>query len=77
MRLYLAPKVLIIDEMGYLPLDDIGATILFQLSQRSLRTRQHYPKLPKKLRRLGIDLWSSDDRDRNSASAATRRDVSG
>ena len=27
----LAGKVLIIDEMGYLPLDDLGATIFFQL----------------------------------------------
>lgn len=31
MRVYLAPKVLIIDEMGYLPLDNLGATIFFQL----------------------------------------------
>jgi DNA replication protein DnaC len=31
MRIYLAPRVLIIDEMGYLPLDDMGATIFFQL----------------------------------------------
>jgi DNA replication protein DnaC len=31
MRVYLAPKVLIIDEMGYLPLDDLGGTIFFQL----------------------------------------------
>jgi DNA replication protein DnaC len=31
MRIYLAPKVLVIDEMGYLPLDEIGATIFFQL----------------------------------------------
>ena len=31
MRVYLAPRVLIIDEMGYLPLDEAGATILFQL----------------------------------------------
>src|SRR6201993_5091127 len=31
MRVYLDPKVLIIDEMGYLPLDDLGATIFFQL----------------------------------------------
>lgn len=31
MRIYLAPRVLIIDEMGYLPLDEEGATILFQL----------------------------------------------
>ena len=31
LRIYLAPKVLIIDEMGYLPLDALGATIFFQL----------------------------------------------
>jgi len=31
MRVYTSPKVLIIDEMGYLPLDEEGATILFQL----------------------------------------------
>lgn len=31
MRVYIAPKLLVIDEMGYLPLDDLGATIFFQL----------------------------------------------
>jgi DNA replication protein DnaC len=31
MRVYLAPKVLVVDEMGYLPLDEMGATIFFQL----------------------------------------------
>jgi DNA replication protein DnaC len=31
MKVYVAPKVLIIDEMGYLPLDELGATIFFQL----------------------------------------------
>ena len=31
MRLYLRPKVLIVDEVGYLPLDPTGATIFFQL----------------------------------------------
>lgn len=31
MRVYLAPKLLIVDEMGYLPLDDVGATMFFQL----------------------------------------------
>jgi DNA replication protein DnaC len=31
LRVYLAPKVLILDEMGYLPLDDLGRTIFFQL----------------------------------------------
>jgi DNA replication protein DnaC len=31
MRLYLKAKVLVIDEVGYLPLDTVGATLLFQL----------------------------------------------
>lgn len=31
LRQYVTPKVLVIDEMGYLPLDDRGATLLFQL----------------------------------------------
>lgn len=31
LRVYLGPKLLVIDEMGYLPLDELGATILFQL----------------------------------------------
>lgn len=31
MKVYLAPKILVIDEMGYLPLDELGATIFFQL----------------------------------------------
>ena len=31
MRVYLRPKVLVIDEVGYLPLDPVGATVLFQL----------------------------------------------
>jgi DNA replication protein DnaC len=31
MRLYVRPKVLIIDEVGYLPLDPVGATTFFQL----------------------------------------------
>jgi DNA replication protein DnaC len=31
LRIYLCPKVLVVDEMGYLPLDAVGATLLFQL----------------------------------------------
>lgn len=31
MRVYLAPKVLIVDEMGYLPFDHVAATMLFHL----------------------------------------------
>jgi DNA replication protein DnaC len=31
LQVYVRPRVLIIDEMGYLPLDALGATLLFQL----------------------------------------------
>lgn len=31
LRRYLKPKILIVDEVGYLPLDSVGATIFFQL----------------------------------------------
>jgi DNA replication protein DnaC len=31
LRIYVRPKVLVIDEMGYLPLDEMGATLLFQV----------------------------------------------
>lgn len=31
MRVYIAPKVLIIDEVGYRPFDSVGAAMLFQL----------------------------------------------
>jgi DNA replication protein DnaC len=31
MRVYVRPKVLVVDEVGYLPLDAVGATIFFQL----------------------------------------------
>jgi DNA replication protein DnaC len=31
LAVYLRPKILVIDEMGYLPLDEWGATLLFQL----------------------------------------------
>ena len=31
LRVYLHPKVLVVDEVGYLPLDEVGATLFFQL----------------------------------------------
>ncbi len=45
MRVYLTPKVLIIDEMSYLPPADLGATIFFRLMSATLRTGQHHPDL--------------------------------
>lgn len=37
------PKFIIIDEMGYLPLDDLGATIFFQLISPAMRTNRDWP----------------------------------
>ncbi|GAV24044.1 ATPase AAA [Carboxydothermus pertinax] len=31
MRIYLRPKLLVIDEVGYLPLDGLGSNLFFQL----------------------------------------------
>lgn len=31
LRAFVTPRVLVIDEMGYLPLDEVGATLFFQL----------------------------------------------
>ena len=60
--IYLAPKVLVIDEMGYLPLDERGATIFFQLvSARYERGR--YSHFQQKLWRMGFDLWRPDHSD--------------
>jgi DNA replication protein DnaC len=56
MRVYLAPKVLIIDEMGYLPLDELGATIFFQLVSARYERGKHHFDFEQELWRLGIDL---------------------
>ena len=55
-----APKVLIIDEMGYLPLDDLGATIFFQLVSARYERGSIILTSNKELRRLGLDLRGSD-----------------
>jgi DNA replication protein DnaC len=45
MRIYLAPKVLVIDEVGYLPLDDLGTTIFFQLAVPTVNPRMRIIKI--------------------------------
>ena len=70
LRIYLAPKVLIIDEMGYLPLDDLGATIFFQLVSARYETRQHHSYFQQELRRMGYDLRRSDHRHGHPRPAA-------
>jgi hypothetical protein len=74
MRIYLAPKVLVIDEVGYLPLDDLGTTIFFQLVECTVRAKQRHPDLEQELRRLGFDFRRPDHRDRHSGSAAASLD---
>ena len=61
MRVYLAPKVLVIDEVGYLPLDDLGTTIFFQLVSARYE-RSSIILTSNKLRRLEFDFWRPDHR---------------
>ena len=56
MSLQVKPKLLILDEMGYLSLDPFAATCLSQVGQRALREGLHHPDLEQELRRLGLDL---------------------
>jgi DNA replication protein DnaC len=70
MRVYLAPKVLIIDEMGYLPLDELGATIFFQLVSARYERGKHHFDFEQELWRLGIDLRRSDHCDGDLGSPA-------
>jgi DNA replication protein DnaC len=53
MRVYLAPKVLIIDEMGYLPLDELGATIFFQLVSAATNAAASF-SLPTRAMEIGV-----------------------
>ena len=69
LRIYLAPWDLFIDGMRYLPLDDLGATIFFQLAS-ALQARQHHTHVQQKLRRMRIDLRRRDHRNSLHRSAA-------
>ena len=80
MRVYLAPKVLIIDEMGYLPLDNLGATIFFQLVSARYERSSIIPDLKQELWRLGLDLWrprSSPPRSWTACCTTRPRSTSG
>ena len=70
MRVYLAPKVLIIDEMGYLPLDELGATIFFQLVSARYERGSIILTSQQELRRMGLDLRRPDHRDGDSGPPA-------
>jgi DNA replication protein DnaC len=44
LKKYLAPSVLILDELGYLPIDKHGADLLFQVIT-SNRAYKHWPEI--------------------------------
>jgi DNA replication protein DnaC len=65
MRLYLAPKALVIDEVGYLPLDDLGPTIFFQLVSARYQRGSIFLTSNKSYG-TGLDLWRLDHSDSDS-----------
>ncbi len=62
MRVYLAPKVLVIDEVGYLPLDDLGATIFFSCRVRGMNAGSIIRPRTRGYGDFGIDLRRFDHR---------------
>jgi DNA replication protein DnaC len=62
MRVYLAPKVLLLEEMGYLPLDELGATIFFQLVGACYERGSIILTKQQELWRLGFHLRGPDHR---------------
>ena len=64
MRIYLSPKVLIVDEFGIWPYARESATAFFSLvSARYEREREHHPDLEQGLRRLGRAVGRQRDSD--------------
>ena len=64
LRTLCKPKLLILDEMGYFPLDSLPAR------QSPLPQGQHHPHQQQVLRRMGRHLLRSRPRDRHTGSAA-------
>jgi len=76
LKFYTTPRLLIIDEIGYLPFDRQGANLFFQLISRRLRARADDPDQQPELRCLGRGLWRSRHRHRDPRPpAAPRRDA--
>ena len=68
------PKLLIVDEMGYFPLDRMAAQFLFQLVSRRYQTRLDHPDLEQVLRRLGRHLRRPGPGGRHPGPAAALLD---
>ena len=56
LRVYLAPKVLVVDEFGIWPYNRDAAIAFFTLVSARLRAGQHHPDLEQGLRRVGRTL---------------------
>ena len=56
LKRYLSPATLVLDEVGYLPIDQRGADLLFQVISQRLRTRLNHPYLQQSLQRMGRHL---------------------
>jgi DNA replication protein DnaC len=70
MRVYLAPKVLVIDENGLPAAGRSGSDHLLPVDQRPLRARQHHPDFEQELWRLGFHLRRPDHRHGHPGSLA-------
>lgn len=68
-RLYARASLLIVVEIGYLPIPQGRANLFFQLGQRALRKRRHGPQIQARLRRMGRGRWRSGRRHCASGSA--------
>ena len=64
MRIYLSPKVLIVDEFGIWPYDQESATAFFSLMSARYERAQQHPDLEQRLRRLGRVTGRQRDSDR-------------
>ena len=59
------PKLLIVDELGYLPLEPDAAHLFFQLASRRYENRRHADHVQPQRCRMGHGVRRSGGRDRN------------
>jgi DNA replication protein DnaC len=73
MRFWNGPQLLVIDELGYLPMPGEAASHLFQVISRRLRTRFDHPHHQPRHRAMGRDLRGHHRRRRDPRPPPTPR----
>jgi hypothetical protein len=68
LKVYTAPRVMIIDEIGYLPIDRVGANLFFQLISRRSERGSMIPTINR-----SVGAWGEVFGDRVSATAVLDR----